>query len=90
LPIGAYLPAAFMERAHISPEQAVRAAEDLHAQDAIPMHYGTFRLSDEGMDEPVRDLQAALALRGTSAPRFHVLKSGESWSEIAPVPAKRF
>jgi L-ascorbate metabolism protein UlaG (beta-lactamase superfamily) len=80
LPIGAYLPALFMERAHISPEQAVRAAEDLHAQDAIPMHYGTFRLSDEGMDEPVRDLQAALALRGTAAPRFHVLKSGESWS----------
>ncbi len=78
LPIGAYLPAAFMERAHISPELAVRAAQDLHAQDSIPMHYGTFRLSDEGMDEPVQDLQAALTLRGTSTPRFHVLKPGES------------
>jgi L-ascorbate metabolism protein UlaG (beta-lactamase superfamily) len=80
LPIGAYLPAWFMERVHMSPEQAVRAAEDLHAQDCIPMHYGTFRLTEEGIDEPVTDLQAALERRGASAPHFHVLKPGEAWT----------
>ncbi len=59
LPIGAYYPDTF-RGVHTSPEDALRAFLDLGAETMVPMHYGTFRLSLEPMDEPVpRLLQAA-------------------------------
>lgn len=78
LPIGAYLPRWFMKPMHISPEEAVQASLDLGAQAAIPMHYGTFKMSEEGIDDPVKDLRQALSARGRSAPAFVILKPGES------------
>ncbi len=60
LPIGAYEPRWFMCAQHISPEDAARAFHDLGARYLVPMHYATFRLSDEPMDEPPRLLQQAL------------------------------
>jgi L-ascorbate metabolism protein UlaG (beta-lactamase superfamily) len=77
LPIGAYLPRWFMKPMHISPEEAVQADLDLGAQAAVPMHYGTFKLSEEGIDDPVKDLRQALIARGSSAPAFVILKPGE-------------
>lgn len=59
LPIGAYEPRAMMEPWHLNPEQAVRAAADLHAQRALAVHFGTFNLSDEPLDEPPRRFRAA-------------------------------
>ncbi|HXZ81305.1 MAG TPA: MBL fold metallo-hydrolase [Terriglobales bacterium] len=56
LPIGAYHPASF-RNVHTSPEDAVQAFQDLGSRWMIPMHYGTFRLSHEPMDEPVRRLR---------------------------------
>jgi L-ascorbate metabolism protein UlaG (beta-lactamase superfamily) len=59
LPIGAYKPDGFRSM-HMSPEDAVRAFLDLNAQRLVPMHYGTFRLSEEPMDEPLpRLIEAA-------------------------------
>lgn len=59
LPIGAYHPASF-RNVHTSPEDAVQAFLDLRARWMVPMHYGTFRLSYEPVDEPVpRLLEAA-------------------------------
>lgn len=55
LPIGAYQPPAF-RAVHMSPEDALRAFRDLEAELMIPMHYGTFKLSQEPMDEPVKRL----------------------------------
>jgi L-ascorbate metabolism protein UlaG (beta-lactamase superfamily) len=55
LPIGAYHPASF-RAVHTSPEDALRAFRDTEAALMIPMHYGTFKLSQEPMDEPVRRL----------------------------------
>jgi L-ascorbate metabolism protein UlaG (beta-lactamase superfamily) len=55
LPIGAYQPASF-RAVHMSPEDALRAFRDLEADVMIPMHYGTFKLSQEPMDEPVKRL----------------------------------
>jgi L-ascorbate metabolism protein UlaG (beta-lactamase superfamily) len=56
LPIGAYHPASF-RNVHTSPEDAVRAFMDLGSHWMIPMHYGTFRLSHEPMEEPVQRLE---------------------------------
>ncbi len=83
LPIGAYRPEWFMGAIHMSPAQAVDAAIDLGATLAVPMHYGTFPLGDDGETEPVEALRAALSLK--PAP-FAVLDFGEGRSvpEVAP------
>jgi N-acyl-phosphatidylethanolamine-hydrolysing phospholipase D len=52
LPIGAYEPAAMMRAHHMNPEEAMRAALDVGAVRAIGVHYGTFDLTDEPLDEP--------------------------------------
>ena len=64
LPIGAYLPRWFMKPAHISPAEAVDAHLAVRARTSIAMHYGTFRLGDDGQTQPVEDLRAALAEKG--------------------------
>jgi L-ascorbate metabolism protein UlaG (beta-lactamase superfamily) len=51
LPIGAYKPEWFMSPVHMSPTDAVRAALDLRATLAVPMHFGTFELADDGETE---------------------------------------
>lgn len=60
LPIGAYLPRWFMEPVHMNPEEAVAAAETLQSQVTLPIHFGTFRMADDGFDEPLRVLEATL------------------------------
>jgi L-ascorbate metabolism protein UlaG (beta-lactamase superfamily) len=59
LPIGAYRPEWFMHPIHVTPEEAVQAAKLLRAKLAVPMHYGTFALADDGETEPVDRLKAA-------------------------------
>lgn len=74
LPIGAYSPEWFMSPIHMSPLEAVQAALDLKATTAVPMHYGTFPLADDGETEPVEALQKAM--KDKPAP-FVVLDFGE-------------
>ena len=62
LPIGAYDPPSRRE-VHMNPEQAIRAFTELHARFMVPMHYGSFRMSFEPPDEPLRRLQAAIKHR---------------------------
>jgi L-ascorbate metabolism protein UlaG (beta-lactamase superfamily) len=57
MPIGAYKPRYIMEWAHISPQEAVEAFHLLNGKTFIPMHYGTFDLSDEPASEPLQLLQ---------------------------------
>lgn len=64
LPIGAYQPRWFMRPFHMSPDDAVRAYGTLGARHGVPMHYGTFDLSDEGREEPVVDLAQAVRRHG--------------------------
>lgn len=54
--IGAYKPLFFMSPIHLSPLDAVQAFKDLKAQEMIPMHYGTFDLSDEPLGDPIKSL----------------------------------
>ena len=56
LPIGAYRPDSYRAM-HTSPEDAVQAFVDLGARCMVPMHYGTFRLSHEPMEEPLQRLK---------------------------------
>lgn len=77
LPIGAYFPDSY-RAVHTSPEEALQAFHDLRsAQTMIPMHFGTFPLGREPMDEPpVRLLDAAR--RAGVADRVRVLIEGET------------
>ena len=76
LPLGAFRPEWFMGPVHISPSDAVRAHEELGATTSIGIHFGTFRLADDGEDEPVVALQQALDAAKPSHP-FCVLEPGE-------------
>ena len=58
LPIGGYQPAWFMEHYHLNPEQAGRAFLDLGARRLLPMHWGTFQLTDEPLCEPIDRIRA--------------------------------
>ncbi len=78
LPIGAYEPRWFMKDIHMNPAEAVQAHLDLAARQSIAMHFGTFQLTPEGIDEPVRELANALRERGVAADRFRALEVGES------------
>ena len=78
LPIGAYEPRWFMHVVHMNPEEAVRAHLDLEAAHSIGMHYGTFRLTTEGIDDPLRDLDEAMRARSVAPSAFRTLGFGES------------
>lgn len=79
LPIGAYEPRWFMHPVHVSPEEAVQAFVDLSAKFMIPMHYGTFVLSDEPLDQPVKLAKSEFQRLGISLDRFLPLRIGESF-----------
>ena len=78
LPIGAYEPRWFMKDIHMNPAEAVQAHLDLAAHQSIAMHYGTFQLTPEGIDEPPRLLATALRERGLPEARFRTIEVGES------------
>src|SRR5262249_51142697 len=62
IPIGAYLPPGIMQWVHLNPEEAVQAARDVGAARVVGMHWGTFDLTDEPLDEPpVRFHKAGVA-----------------------------
>lgn len=64
LGIGAYRPRWFLERNHISPSEAVEAAQIMKAKVAIPMHYGTFKLSREPLFDPPLVFKAEAMRKG--------------------------
>jgi L-ascorbate metabolism protein UlaG (beta-lactamase superfamily) len=72
LPIGAYEPRWFMSSVHMNPEEAVRAHKILGAKTSIAIHHGTFRLADDGIDAPQKELMACR--EGDS---FLILKNGQ-------------
>jgi L-ascorbate metabolism protein UlaG (beta-lactamase superfamily) len=79
LPIGAYEPQWFMGKQHMNPEEAVRAFNDLGARELVAMHWGTFRLTDEPMDEPPVRLNAEWKRQALDPTRCHVLPIGGSF-----------
>ncbi len=71
MPVGAYKPSFMMAKSHMNPHEAVKAFNLMHGGTFLPMHYGTFDLSDEPLGEPVRLLRQIAAggmLRGLKIP----------------------
>jgi L-ascorbate metabolism protein UlaG (beta-lactamase superfamily) len=77
LPIGAYEPRWFMRHIHMNPQDAVEALRLSGADRAFGHHWGTFRLTNEAIEQPPQDLAAALASRGIPGDRFSALRPGE-------------
>ncbi len=65
LPIGAYHPESF-RHLHMGPDEALKVFKDLRAKWFVPMHYGTFRLSFEDLDEPPRWLRELAKAQGVT------------------------
>ena len=79
LPVGAYDPGWFMEMQHMNPEQAMQAYVDLGARTFVAMHWGTFKLTDEPLDEPPRRVRADWERRGLPAERLRIPAIGETF-----------
>jgi L-ascorbate metabolism protein UlaG (beta-lactamase superfamily) len=76
LPIGAYFPDSYRS-VHTSPEEALRGFVETEAEQMVPMHYGTFRLGREPMDEPLKRLATEAARLGIKE-QIKVLEEGET------------
>jgi len=78
LPVGCYEPRWFMKENHVNPEESVQIHRDLGARRSVGIHWGTFRLTDERLDEPPKKLTEALAAAGIPAEQFFLMKHGET------------
>jgi len=78
LPIGAYEPRWFMGSQHINVEEALRIHRDLGAKRSLGLHWGTFALADEAVDEPPRELARQRPASGLSEDEFFVTAIGET------------
>ncbi len=64
IPIGSYVPRQFMAPVHIEPKQAVAIHQEVGSKLSLAIHWKTFRLSDELMDQPPYDLYRTLQKEG--------------------------
>ena len=74
--IGGYEPRWFMSDQHVNPAEAVQIHRDLHAKRSIGVHWGSFELTDEALDEAPRALAQALQVSGLTRAEFGVLPIG--------------
>jgi N-acyl-phosphatidylethanolamine-hydrolysing phospholipase D len=78
IPVGAYEPRWFMQAAHVNPEEAVQAHLALQAKWSVGMHFGTFQLTDEGIEAPLEALAEARREAGIDPDRFTICGFGET------------
>lgn len=78
LPIGAYSPRWFMKDHHMDPEDALKAMRILMAKEMIPIHWGSFRMALDGVDEPKKDLISIIGYNDMKD-KVHVLNNGEKF-----------
>jgi N-acyl-phosphatidylethanolamine-hydrolysing phospholipase D len=78
IPIGAYLPTVMMKASHTSPEEALAAFADVRGRLFVPIHWGTFDLADEPLDEPPRLLRDEARRLKLGPDRVWILRHGET------------
>ena len=78
IPIGAYEPRWFMRPYHVNPDEAVKIHMDVRATQSVGMHWGTFILTDEPLDEPPAKLAEALKKYDVEESEFQVYQHGET------------
>jgi L-ascorbate metabolism protein UlaG (beta-lactamase superfamily) len=78
LPIGAYSPREIMQSNHMNPDEAVAAFQRLGGRTALGVHWGTFQLTFEGIDDPPTQLRQALKAKGIAANRFLATEVGQT------------
>jgi N-acyl-phosphatidylethanolamine-hydrolysing phospholipase D len=78
IPVGAYEPRWFMASQHVNPAEAVQIHLDLGATRAVGVHWGTFNLADESLDEPPKALADARRAAGLADEAFQVLAIGQT------------
>ncbi len=76
--VGAYEPRWFMKEQHVNPTEAVQIHQDLKAKRSVGVHWGTFALTDEPLDQPPKDLAAARTAAGVPEADFFLLAVGET------------
>jgi L-ascorbate metabolism protein UlaG (beta-lactamase superfamily) len=76
--IGAYDPPQMMRMTHTTPEESLDIFAAVRARTFVAMHWGTFDLADEPLDEPPRRLRAAAHQRGIPPDRVWILEHGET------------
>lgn len=79
LPFGAYEPRWFMKGQHQNPAEAVEGMELCNAAHVAGHHWGTFRLTNEGVEQPVEALNAALVGKGIDPSRFIPMRPGQTF-----------
>jgi N-acyl-phosphatidylethanolamine-hydrolysing phospholipase D len=75
LPIGAYEPSFYMADSHVNPSEAVRIHQALDVKQSVGIHWGTFQLSEESMEDPPVKLRAAASKANAC---FTTIRHGES------------
>ena len=78
IPIGAYEPRSLMHAAHVDPEEAVQVGLDISAKVLVPMHWGTVKLTDEPVEEPIIRFEKAAKANNFSDEALWLLKIGET------------
>ena len=78
VPIGGYSAYEAKHPNHVNPEEALMIHADVGAKRSLGIHWGTFPLTDEPLDQPPRDLAAARRVRGVADDAFFVLPIGST------------
>ena len=76
--IGAYQPV-WYRNSHVSPDEAVRIHRELRVRNSVGMHWGTFPMGQERIDQARRDLAIARKAQGVADEAFRVLRIGETY-----------
>ena len=79
LPIGAYKPRWFMKSSHQNPREAVTGLQLCKASHGLGHHWGTFQLTNEGVDAPMKVLAKALEKQELDQDRFIAVQPGQVW-----------
>jgi L-ascorbate metabolism protein UlaG (beta-lactamase superfamily) len=80
IPIGAYEPRWFMKDAHLNPQEALKAFQDLESKKMIGIHFGTFKLTDEGYRDPTDTLKKEIIRMKLDSQRVIIPTFGKPYS----------